>query len=385
MRSIRGRDLCGSVVRIATRKKLALVIVLAAAALLPAASSGAGCRPLDCASSGTPLGHGLLAARPEGVSGAVHVIDLQSGAIKWSLPSGFLGGTTLVSKQGTTLTWYDALTGKQAATASITAPGSFGLVGASQNGARGVLQSYDKATKKTTFLIVSSAGAKTVVVDTLNWGFDALSGDRMYLLRYLRNGYQVRRYDLASGTLSAQPLKDPHESALIWGTPWARVASPDGRWLFTLYVGQNGGTMVHELDLRNSTARCVDLPGTGNFNAATSYAMELSHDGRTLWAASPGYGRVAAIDVVKAKVKVAFRFGRQASYTEAPTASVSALSPSGSQLAVSVGSELWLVSTAQRTVVKAKPHAVLALGFSTDGTKLWALTKGDAVVALPLA
>ena len=238
--------------------------------------------------------------------------------------------------------------------------------------------------QRSTLLIVSPTGQKVIALPTTAWDFDALAGSNLYLLRYLRNGYQVRRYDLRTSTLIAQPLKDPHESALIWGTPWARLSSGDGRYLFTLYVGPNGGTMVHELDLRNSTARCVDLPGTGNFNAATSYAMELSHDGRTLWAASPGYGRVAAIDVRRAKVKLAFRF-RRGTYTEAPTASVSALSPDESQLAVAVGSELWFVSTTHRTVVKAKPHAQLALGFSTDGSKLWAVLNGDLVVALPVS
>ena len=53
-------------------KRLALVLVLAVAALLPAAAPGAGCRPLDCAPSGTPLGHGLLAARPNGAHGRRH-------------------------------------------------------------------------------------------------------------------------------------------------------------------------------------------------------------------------------------------------------------------------------------------------------------------------
>jgi hypothetical protein len=237
---------------------------------------------------------------------------------------------------------------------------------------------------RSTLFVVSPRGQKMVVLPTTQWGFAGLADHNLYLLRYLRNGYQVRRYDLASGKLMARPLKDPHESSTIWGTPWARVASADGRYLFTLYVGPNGGTMVHELDLRSATARCIDLPGTGNFNSATSYAMELSHDGRTLWAVSPGYGRVVAIDVRRARVTLAFRFSH-AAFTEAPAAAISALSPDGSQVAVAVGSGLWLVSTAQRTVIRAKPHTELALGFSPDGTKLWAVLNGDRVVALPLA
>jgi hypothetical protein len=111
--------------------------------------------------------------------------------------------------------------------------------------------------------------------------------------------------------------------------------------------------------------------------------MELSHDGRTLWAVSPGYGRVAGIDVRTGRVKAAFRFKR-ASYAEAPTSSVSALSADGSQIAVAVGRELWFVETAHRAVVKAKPQSALALGFSPDGTKLWAVLKGDLVVRVPV-
>ena len=47
----------------------------------------------------------------------------------------------------------------------------------------------------------------------------------------------MRLYDLATNTLSAAPLKDPGESATISGFPFARVSSPDGRYLFTLYLG----------------------------------------------------------------------------------------------------------------------------------------------------
>jgi WD40 repeat protein len=279
--------------------------------------------------------------------------------------------------------WYDALTGSKTGTAAFTSELGLSLAGLSQDGRSAVLQGYDKPTKKTTYVVVSPDAQKTITLSTQNWGFDALSGNNLYLLRYFRSGYEIRRYDLAADRLMAKPLKDPRASSKIWGAPWSRVSSQDGRYLFTLYVGSNGGSMVHRLDLRTSTARCIDLPGTGDFSSATTYAMELSHDGKTLWAVSPGYGRVVAIDVRSGRVKVAFRFQR-ASYTEAPTSSVSALSADGSQIAVGVGGELWFVQTAHRTVVKAKPHAALALGFSPDGTKLWAALKGDLVQQLPV-
>ena len=37
--------------------------------------------------------------------------------------------------------------------------------------------------------------------------------------------------------------------------------------LFTLYVSGNGAAMVHELNLAKPQARCIDLPGTGDFGA----------------------------------------------------------------------------------------------------------------------
>ena len=65
--------------------------------------------------------------------------------------------------------------------------------------------------------------------------------------------------------------------------------------------------MVHELDLKTAKARCIDLPGTGDYGSATSWALVLAKDERTLWAVSPGYGRVVAIDVATRKATSTFR------------------------------------------------------------------------------
>ncbi|MDP9285143.1 MAG: hypothetical protein M3P41_09385 [Actinomycetota bacterium] len=365
--------------------KRLVLIGIALAAFLPAAAPAAGCSPLSCASSGTPIGDGLLAVRPTGIGGSVKVVDVRAGTIKWTLPAGVFAGHVLVSKAHGTITWYDLRTGLKTQTADVAA-GTW-LVGVSQDGSRAVVQDFDKKTNITTFLVVTPDATKTIRLQRASWAFDALSGSNLYLLRYVKGGYQggyqVRRYDVAAGKLFAKPLKDPHESSTIRGIPWARVSSPDGHWLFTLYLGSNGDSMVHELDLKHATARCVDLPGTGNFNLATSYAIELSHDGSTLWAVSPGYGRVAAIDVRSARVRVAWRFAH-AEYAEAPAASISALSPDGSQLAVSVGSRLWFVQTATHAVVEAKPRNPLAIGYAPDGSKLWAVLNGGLVIALPV-
>jgi hypothetical protein len=367
-------------------KRLVLILALLAAAV-PASAQAAACSPLSCAASGTPIGNGLLAVRPTGATGPVNVLDLSTGTYKWRLPAGVLVGHTLVSQNPEgALAWYDALTGARTATATPSGAGQLSLAGVSQDGKRAVLQGYDKVNRETAIWIVSPRATQKIGLPTMNWGFDALNGSRLYLLRYQQSGggYHIRLYDLAADKLRAKPLKDPKASATIWGIPWSRVASKDNHYLFTLYVGSNGATMVHKLDLRTSTARCIDLPGTGNFNDASTYAMELSPDGRTLWAVSPGYGRAVAIDVRTARVRSAFRFTRASGYADAPTASVSALSADGSRLAVAVGGEVWLVGTARHTVVKAKPTGALALGFSPDGTTLWAALNGDLMVRVPL-
>jgi hypothetical protein len=363
-------------------KRLALISLLVLAAALPGAAPGAGCSPLDCAASGVSVGNGYLAARPGGAHGVAQIVDLRTGEVKWRLPQGMLNGRTLVEQpQSQQLVWHDAITGQQTGTATIKAAGPFSLVGLSQDGSRAVLINVSK--QESTFAVVSQSSEETLTLPGKQWGFDALSGNKLYLLKYLNNGYEIRLYDLASGQLAAKPLKDPKASSTIWGLAWERVASPDGRYLFTLYVGGNGGAMVHQLDLKTSAARCIDLPGTGDFNATVTWAMELAPNGKTLWAVNPAYGRVVGIDVGTRKVRTAFRFKKTSLYDNGPTASVSAISPDGSRIAVGAAGKIFYVSMAHKVVVNGVPHSAVALGYAPDGTTLWVVGKGEQVSALP--
>src|SRR5579885_2433385 len=384
-RSIRAGDLDGSPGRIACMRRLTLLLaLLAAPAALTASARGAGCSPLDCAPTGSALGHGLFAVRPHGVTGPVAVDDLRTGRSKWQLPAGIVGGTTLVHQDDATLTWFDVVTGRPVGTAAVRGAKTGYLAGVSVDGSRAVLDYTAK--RGTAFTLVSRNGQRTVALRGTSWAFDSLAGQKLYLLRYRRNGYQVRLYDLAADRLVAQPLKDPHESALIWGTAWGRVSSPDGRYVFTLYVAQDGGAMVHELDVRRATARCVELPGSGDFNRGTSYTLQVSRDGRTVWAVSPGFGRVVAIDVAAARVRSAFRFRPDSTAADSPSASVSALSADGRRLAVGLGRKVWLIDTARRSVVLASRRPATALAFSPDGRRLWLAggASGQVLRAVPI-
>jgi WD40 repeat protein len=365
-------------------KRLALISLLVLAAALPGAAPGAACSPLDCAASGVSVGNGYLAARPGGAHGVAQIVDLRTGALKWSLPQGMLVGHTLVEQSQTDpqkLIWHDALTGKQTGTAAIKAAGPFSLVGLSQDGTRAVLVNVTKQDAR--FVVVSESDEQTFTLPGKQWGFDALSGNKLYLLKYLNSGYEIRLYDLASGQLAEEPLKDPKASSTIWGMAWERATSPDGRYLFTLYIGGNGGAMVHQLDLKTSAARCIDLPGTGDFNSTTTWAMEVSPNGKTLWAVNPSYGRVVGVDVAQKKVRVAFRFKKTALYDNGPVSSVSAISADGSRIALGVAGKIFYVSMAHRVVVKGVPHAAVALGYAPDGTTLWVVDKAQQITALP--
>jgi hypothetical protein len=356
----------------------ALAILLAATALLePGAARASACSPLSCSASQFVVGGGRMLAMRGEVESLIRVVDLRTGTTRWHLPPGIVVGDTLVSQSpprasspptsnGTLLTWYSLATGARLRDAVLQLRGVFQLVGASQDGRRAVLARTQ--TRSTTFALVSSRSSRIVKLGGRSWSFDALRGSKLFLIRSDAYGYQVRLYDLATNTLVRQALKNPGESATISGIPFERASSPDNRYLFTLYIGEDGNAMVHELDLVGGSARCIDLPGRGDFGAATTWALVPAADGRTLWAVSAGYGRVVAIDVASHRVRSSYSFqaGRWNS-----VAGVAVLSPDARRIAYTDAQHVWLVDLAARKVVQRASRIVLALGWSPDGRRLW--------------
>ncbi len=351
-------DLRGSMLRIARMKRLLLVLAAAALLLLPGAARAAACSPLNCAPSQFTLSHGMLIGYRASVGSPVSVVDLRTGESKFSLPAGLVFGGVLVHQEGNRIEWYDATTGRK--TGQNALPWKIRLVGASQDGKRAVA-----FRSKRSIAIAWPGGIRIVALPPGNWDFDALSGHDLYLIRYLAGGgYQVRLLDLAQPDRGMRIIKDPHESGTIWGAPFSRLASPDSRYLFTLYIASNGAAMIHELDLRTRKARCIDLPGTGDYNSATSWALALAPGGRTLWAAGAGYGRVVAIDVRTRKVAQAFRLNLP---YWAVTATQAALSPSTTQLALVNGEEVAVIDLQTHTVVERRKGVATAVGYAPTG------------------
>lgn len=363
------------------RPLAALPLVAAALALAPVARADA-CSPLDCAPSQFSLDHGRLLVTRAATYKPIRVLDLRTGATVRRLPPGAVQGRVLVSYAGGLLTWRSLLTGHVTKSARVAAS-QFELAGASQDGARAVLSRFDS--NGTTFLVAGHGAVERLHFSgRYGWQFDALSGSRLYLIRDLKRGYQVRLYDLAAHHLRARPLKDPEGSSTIWGSAFARISSRDGRYLFTLYIAPDGGAMIHQLDLRNAVARCIDLPGNGDvpgttdFEAAMTTSLALSPNGRTLWAVSPGYGRATAIDVATHRVRTVIRFD---GYWEG-SAGLAAVAPDG-RIAVTEGTFIWLVEPGRHRVVQKGQRTVRALGFGADG-RLWAIGRNAAVYSLRL-
>ena len=97
------------------------------------------------------------------------------------------------------------------------------------------------------------------------------------------------------------------------GTPWASTGTRDGRWQLTLYLEGEGHAFVHALSLTAAHAACIDLPG-GDFVSTGRYALVVSRDGRTLYAANPSLGVVATIDLRAEKIVSTFRFPHAAAF-----------------------------------------------------------------------
>jgi hypothetical protein len=240
-------------------------------------------------------------------------------------------------------------------------PWNIRLAGVSQDGSRAV------GFRGNNVVVSGERSWRQVPLPAGNWDFDALRGSNLFLIKYLPSGaYQVVLVDLSNDSAPTRVLKDPRESGEIWGFPQLRLASRDGRYLFTLYITSNGAAMVHELDLAHATARCIDLLGTGNFNDALSWSIALSPNGRTLWAASPGYRRLVGIDVATRVATTSFRLPDLA-YWNVSEGGRAAVSPDGSRLALTDGETVGVISLADGSLVQRPKTRARAVGFAPDG------------------
>ncbi len=124
-----------------------------------------------------------------------------------------------------------------------------------------------------------------------DFAFDALSpnGRTLFLIENLRAGdgtrYRVRAYDLASGRMLPGVIADRRQKSwLMNGYPANRVATANGRWVYTLYANPNNYPFVHALDTVSKRAVCIGLPWqwSGSMTEIESSTMKLSQGERRL-------------------------------------------------------------------------------------------------------
>jgi hypothetical protein len=358
-----------------------LAALLAAALLSPAGALGDGC-PLPCSGqSSSPASAKYLYVQPEGAGGKLLAYDTATGKLAFGFPrghasgDGFLFHTAAASGRDTALARWELGTGR--ALSAWTFPGRWKLAGVSPDGRWLAL-----SRPRTEIAIVDAVTTGVVHRLRLDGDFEvetvSVDGKRLFLIEHLDDGrYSVRLYDLRGEKLIASPLRAKGEAPVMAGLAWSGVASPDGRWLLTLYLNtQRDQAFVHALDLRRSAPLCIDLPsGAGQLERLKRYALKLSPDSRRLYAANPALGVVAEIDLSQRRVVERGRFARADSGAAPPRGATATISRDGRRLVFTGGRDLWAYDTSANRV--RGPYrtggALVGLGFGAGDRRVHAL------------
>ena len=164
--------------------------------------------------------------------------------------------------------------------------------GLSANGERlVVIRPRPRFPRETTeFALLETAQLKPLGEIRLDgdFSFDAISpdGKSMYLIEYISprdpSEYRVRRYDLERRRLVPGAIVDPDEEGEeMYGWALSRETSPDGRWAYTLYLG-NEHPFVHALDTVRATAVCIDLHSLEGVRDIPALGLDIAPDGASL-------------------------------------------------------------------------------------------------------
>lgn len=376
------------------RRLLPLVLI----ALIPAPSTALadGC-PLPCSGqSSSPAGSKLLFVQPAGPGGPLVVYDTRTRAPRFALPPGMASAdgqgyfSARVTHRGTRLNQYYAPNGELMN--AWLQPGRWTLGGVSPTGRWVALTRRRPAT--TTVRIFDVGRGRLAHVMQLKGAFEvetvSRDGKRLFLIQHLADKrYNVRQYDLSHERLVARPLRAAGVKIMA-GYAWSGVASPDGRWLLTLYLStQRKSAFVHSLNLRRSRPACVNLPsGRGSFAELKNYSLSLSPDSRVLFAANPTLGVVAEVDLAGSRVFRVTRFGRSPARTTAPrAATLSTISRNSRTLYFSAGHDLWAFDAAYGRV--RGPYAtggeIVAVGYGANDRRLFAVRTDGRMLAFNAA
>jgi hypothetical protein len=174
---------------------------------------------------------------------------------------------------------------------SVVLRGAYGIptlittgtqLGLSHDRSRLVLQSMNQ--RHTSFVVLRTRDLHVMQTISLrgSFAFDALSPNArtLYLIEHRSadlQHYVVRAYDLATRTLRPGRIADKTQASWVMqGWPTSRVATADGRWVYTLYTNPGGYPFVHALDTVRGVAHCVGMGWKGSQNPLYHYRLAVS-------------------------------------------------------------------------------------------------------------
>ena len=258
-----------------------MCVVVAVVALMPTANASAS-GPQTGALQGGPGvssrdGKVRYVVLPDGANSVVEALQTNGGRVSsfyslngiWGIPTVTLRGQTDgLSRDGQFLVLADA---------SAPSP----------------LRSHS-----TFFLLSTTPVAPEQVVDLKgDFAFDALSPDNrtLYLIQHVSanvTSYRVRAYDLTQNRLLPGAIADKRQAGWTMnGYPVARAATPDGRWVYTLYRNDGGYPFVHALDSAHRSAVCIGVPWQQGASQDALARASLRLDARKLTIAVAKHAR----------------------------------------------------------------------------------------------
>jgi hypothetical protein len=350
------------------------ILLLAVLSLLPAQAALANGCPAPCSGpSPSPADARLLYVQPSGADGPVLAYRTTTGRTAFSLPAGVSSAdgrwhivTTPLGHQ-TAITRFALVTGESVQISLV--PGRWTVGGVSPTGRWAAVFAPAGSRSTTRLAIVDAVRGSFVHRVELKGRFEietlSADGRRLFLIQHLdASRYLVRLYDVAHGRLKTQPLTASGGDAPMIGDAWSGVASPDGRWLLTLYLNtRHNHAFVHALDLEQSAPTCIDLPSAKRLGSLRRYTLTLSPDGRTLFAANPALGVVAAVDLHTLSVTRTARFAPSSAGRPTRALSAGTISRDGRTLYFSAGTGLWAYDAAYGVVRGPYPTGGRIVGF----------------------
>jgi hypothetical protein len=154
------------------------------------------------------------------------------------------------------------------------------------------------------------------------------------------------------------------------------MASPDGSFLYSVYIRQDKSAFIHDLWLDNSgVAYCIELPGSG------PWSLALSADGTHLYAANGAAGIVADVTTNGNAPPAIARVSHIGGGRGGERGGGAVLSPDGKTLVIAGSTGLVWVDTASLHAHDRQLGAwrVSSVALSSDGTTLYAVNDAGII------